>query len=191
MGCKPHPISKSLQGGYFNIIAGGTYFQYRNENQTKQKSTKSKKSAALFKNNRKNIQSLMDAEIAAKKPHEEISAMKHDCQETEPLLSGYLDGELTQFDQQRVDLILEDCRQCKSYIFTILRNNLKKYNNNILIELGSYHGDTTKAAIGFGYKKVFTCELQPHLYEICKQNLNTEIANKLVDLRLSDSRDFF
>jgi len=72
----------------------------------------------------------------------------------------------------------------------ILRNNLKKYNNNILIELGSYHGDTTKAAIGFGYKKVFTCELQPHLYEICKQNLKTEIANKLVDLRLSDSRDF-
>jgi FkbM family methyltransferase len=116
--------------------------------------------------------------------------MKHDCQETELLLSGYLNGELTQSDRQRVDLILEDCRQCKSYIFMILRNNLKKYNNNILIELGSYHGDTTKAAIGFGYKKVFTCELQPHLYEICKQNLKTEIANKLVDLRLSDSRDF-
>ena len=79
--------------------------------------------------------------------------MKHDCQETEPLLSCYLDGKLTQSDRQRVDLILEDCRQCKSYIFMILRNNLKKYNNNILIELGSYHGDTTKAAIGFGYKK--------------------------------------
>ena len=38
--------------------------------------------------------------------------MKHDCQETEPLISGYLDGELTQSDRQRVDLILEDCEQC-------------------------------------------------------------------------------
>ena len=38
--------------------------------------------------------------------------MKHDCHETEPLISGYLDGELTQSDRQRVDLILEDCGQC-------------------------------------------------------------------------------
>ena len=42
--------------------------------------------------------------------------MKHDCRETEPLISGYLDGELTQSDRQRVDLILEDCEQC-SLIF--------------------------------------------------------------------------
>ncbi len=34
--------------------------------------------------------------------------MKHDCHETEPLISGYLDGELTQSDRQRVELILED-----------------------------------------------------------------------------------
>ena len=38
--------------------------------------------------------------------------MKHDCQETEPLISGYLDRELTQSDRQRMDLILEDCEQC-------------------------------------------------------------------------------
>ena len=40
--------------------------------------------------------------------------MKHDCQEAELLLNAYLDGELTQADRQRVDLILEDCSQCAS-----------------------------------------------------------------------------
>jgi len=38
--------------------------------------------------------------------------MKHSCQETESLISGYLDRELTQSDRQRVDLILEDCDRC-------------------------------------------------------------------------------
>ncbi len=38
--------------------------------------------------------------------------MKHDCNETEPLLSAHLDGELTQGDRQRVELILEDCAEC-------------------------------------------------------------------------------
>lgn len=38
--------------------------------------------------------------------------MKHDCHETEPLLSAHLDGELTQGDRQRVELILEDCAEC-------------------------------------------------------------------------------
>jgi len=38
--------------------------------------------------------------------------MKHDCKQTEPLLSGYLEGELTQSERQRVDLILEDCEAC-------------------------------------------------------------------------------
>ena len=34
----------------------------------------------------------------------------------EELLSGYLDGELTQGDAQRVRLHLEDCSQCRSVI---------------------------------------------------------------------------
>ena len=46
--------------------------------------------------------------------------MKHDCRETEPLISGYLDGELTQSDRQRVDLILEDCEQC-SLVFAEMK----------------------------------------------------------------------
>ncbi|MBC8243661.1 MAG: zf-HC2 domain-containing protein [Verrucomicrobia bacterium] len=52
--------------------------------------------------------------------------MKHDCQETEPLISGYLDGELTQSDRQRVDLILEECERC-SQAFA----EMKKLRNSV------------------------------------------------------------
>ena len=38
--------------------------------------------------------------------------MKHDCPKTQPLISGYLDGELTQSERQRISLILQDCQQC-------------------------------------------------------------------------------
>jgi len=38
--------------------------------------------------------------------------MKHNCTEIEPMLSAHLDGELTQADRQRVELILEDCATC-------------------------------------------------------------------------------
>lgn len=38
--------------------------------------------------------------------------IKHQCRETEPLLSGYLDGELTQGDRQRIELILDECSIC-------------------------------------------------------------------------------
>lgn len=38
--------------------------------------------------------------------------MNHHCKDTEALLSGYLDGELTQGDRQRVEVILEDCPDC-------------------------------------------------------------------------------
>ena len=38
--------------------------------------------------------------------------MKHNCEDIEALLSGYLDGALSQGDRQRLDLILEDCGDC-------------------------------------------------------------------------------
>ena len=38
--------------------------------------------------------------------------MNHNCEDTEALLSGYLDGELTQGDRQRVEVIIEDCQDC-------------------------------------------------------------------------------
>jgi hypothetical protein len=38
--------------------------------------------------------------------------MDHNCEDTEALLSGYLDGELTQGDRQRVEVITEDCQDC-------------------------------------------------------------------------------
>ena len=52
--------------------------------------------------------------------------MKHNCQETELLISGYLDGELTQSDRQRVDLILEDCIQC-----TVTPHEMKKFREGV------------------------------------------------------------
>ena len=38
--------------------------------------------------------------------------MKCNCEDIETLLSGYLDGELTQGDRQRVEVIMEDCEDC-------------------------------------------------------------------------------
>jgi len=35
-----------------------------------------------------------------------------DCQQIDEMLSGYLDGELTQGDRQRVELHLESCSKC-------------------------------------------------------------------------------
>ena len=35
------------------------------------------------------------------------------CEHIEALLSGYLDGELTQQDRQRVDVHLDDCASCR------------------------------------------------------------------------------
>ena len=38
--------------------------------------------------------------------------MNHNCEDIEALLSGYLDGELSQGDRQRVEIIMEDCKDC-------------------------------------------------------------------------------
>ena len=38
--------------------------------------------------------------------------MNHNCKDIEPLLSGYLDGELPQGDRARVELILQNCKCC-------------------------------------------------------------------------------
>ena len=38
--------------------------------------------------------------------------MKCNCEDIETLLSGYLDGELTQSDRQRVEVLMEDCEDC-------------------------------------------------------------------------------
>ena len=51
--------------------------------------------------------------------------MKHDCQETELLISGYLDGELTQSDRQGMDLILEDCEQCSLSFSEMKKINMR------------------------------------------------------------------
>ncbi len=42
-----------------------------------------------------------------------MSMIRHQCDETETLISGYLDGELTQGDRQKVELILDECATCQ------------------------------------------------------------------------------
>lgn len=66
---------------------------------------------------------------------------------------------------------------------------LKKYQKNILIETGTYLGETTKRAIECGYKKVYTIELQEYLYNQAKKNLISYIENNSITLLLGSSSD--
>ena len=42
--------------------------------------------------------------------------MNHKCEDTETLLSGYIDGELTQGDRQRVEVIMEDAKPAQKLL---------------------------------------------------------------------------
>lgn len=73
---------------------------------------------------------------------------------------------------------------------SILDKTLKNNITNIFIETGTYHGDTSKKAIDFGFKKVYTTELQRHIYQIAKKNLKEEIESNKIELFLDKSADF-
>lgn len=77
--------------------------------------------------------------------------MKHDCQETEPLITGYLDRELTQSDRQRVDLILESCEHCATTYREIkkLREDVRNLSFDQLTNTEK-NKMTTKAKNGLG-----------------------------------------
>lgn len=77
--------------------------------------------------------------------------MKHDCQETEPLITGYLDRELTQSDRQRVDLILESCEQCATTYREIkkLREDVRNLSFDQLTNTEK-NKMTTNATTGLG-----------------------------------------
>ena len=57
----------------------------------------------------------------------------NDCQQFSELLSGYLDGELTQQDNQRVSLHIQSCEACKNSFEELktMQNMIKqsKYQN--------------------------------------------------------------
>jgi hypothetical protein len=45
---------------------------------------------------------------------------------------------------------------------------LQQYGNgNNFVETGTYHGDTVKLALQFGYQKIYSCELNKELYDNC------------------------
>lgn len=57
----------------------------------------------------------------------------------------------------------------------------------IFVETGTYHGQSAIDAINFGFKKVYTIELQQHIYEIAKKNLE-KYSNK-INIYLGDSKN--
>jgi hypothetical protein len=64
---------------------------------------------------------------------------------------------------------------------------LKRNLNNILIETGTFLGETTRKSIELGYKKVYTIELQERLYESSKKNLKDLIDADKVEIIKGDS----
>lgn len=59
-----------------------------------------------------------------------------------------------------------------------------KNKTEIYIETGSYQGDSIQLALDSGFKKIYSIELCPELYEICK---NRFLGNSTVELLLGDS----
>jgi hypothetical protein len=68
---------------------------------------------------------------------------------------------------------------------SVKKEVLQKYKKQILIETGTYMGNTTKSAIeNLGYKKAYTIELQDYLFQQAKENLKHLIEeNKVVILK--------
>ena len=67
--------------------------------------------------------------------------MKCNCEDIETLLSGYLDGELTQSDRQRVEVLMEDCEDCAK-TFEEMKKNLLICPANEMIDKLSVYAET-------------------------------------------------
>jgi hypothetical protein len=61
--------------------------------------------------------------------------------------------------------------------------NLSEY---IFVETGTYHGLSAKKAYDVGFKKIYTIELQKHIFDIAKENLKNCFDR--VNLYLGDSK---
>jgi len=67
-------------------------------------------------------------------------------------------------------------------------NNLNFINPSeyVFIETGTYHGVSAKLAYDLGFKKIYTIEVQNHIFDIAKNNLKNCFDR--VDLQLGDSK---
>ena len=59
---------------------------------------------------------------------------------------------------------------------------LKKYPNNIFVETGTYRGYTTSMASKY-YDRVYTFEIVPELYELCKERFAKEGKTNISNYR--------
>jgi predicted anti-sigma-YlaC factor YlaD len=74
-----------------------------------------------------------------------MSNIEHDFNEA--LLSGYLDGELTQGDGQRVRLHLEDCAECRSVINELRKLREATMNSEFKVPEDTQWDETPRGAL--------------------------------------------
>ena len=85
-----------------------------------------------------------------------MNTMKHIDDHVGELLSGYIDGELTQQDRQRVQVHCEQCRTCRDELAQI-RSMRERVNSSRLSEVGedrwreTMEDTTVKATRGIGW----------------------------------------
>ena len=65
----------------------------------------------------------------------------------EAMLSGYLDGELTQGDEQRVRLHLEDCTECRNVIDELRKLRETTMNSDFQVPEDTQWDETPRGAI--------------------------------------------
>jgi len=68
-----------------------------------------------------------------------------------------------------------------------LLNHLKKYNNKIFVETGTFLGNGLRCALDAGFEKCYTIEIHPYLFEKAKTRFKKEIKNGNVVVYLGDS----
>jgi len=68
-----------------------------------------------------------------------------------------------------------------------LLSHLKKYNNKIFVETGTFLGNGLQCALDADFQKCYTIEIHPYLFEKAKFRFKKEIKNGRVVLYLGNS----
>jgi hypothetical protein len=68
-----------------------------------------------------------------------------------------------------------------------LLSHLKKFNNKIFVESGTFLGNGLQCALHAGFEKCYTIEIHPHLYEKVQIRFASEINQNRVISYLGDS----
>lgn len=68
-----------------------------------------------------------------------------------------------------------------------LLNHFKRFQNDAFIECGTFLGNGLQCALDAGFKKCYSIEIQPHLYEKAVSRFSKEINSNKVNLFLGSS----